>query len=133
MKKCPECELNWIKDDQELCDLCKNKPHITTPHKRNKLHPFAIHDFVIKNTISTIDADTGFDLYDLTGRKLGIVFATHDKQYLPSYGKCEMRFYPKYENEFRRYHRFKINGERLDFSILQSFFLNNNEKRISID
>ena len=22
-KKCPRCELNWIKDDEDLCDVCK--------------------------------------------------------------------------------------------------------------
>lgn len=22
-KKCPRCELNWIKDDENLCDVCK--------------------------------------------------------------------------------------------------------------
>ena len=22
-KKCPRCELNWIKEDEDLCDVCK--------------------------------------------------------------------------------------------------------------
>ncbi len=24
-KKCPKCELNWIRDDQKLCDICSRK------------------------------------------------------------------------------------------------------------
>ena len=135
MKKCPRCELNWIQDNQDECDVCKleksSTPSSNFAHK--PLHSFSIREFVIKNSISSIGCETGYDFYDLSGRKLGVVFSTHDKKDSPSFGKCEMCFYPKYENEFRRYHRFKINGERLDFSILQSFFLNNNEKRILID
>lgn len=24
-KKCPRCELNYIRDDQQLCDVCSRK------------------------------------------------------------------------------------------------------------
>lgn len=135
MKKCPKCELNWIRDDMDECDVCKAEKNYSSASidSRNSLHPFAIREFVIKNEISSIGYETGYDFYDLSGRKLGVVFATRDKKDSPSFGKCEMCFYPKYEREFRRYHRFKINGERLDFSILQLYLAQHNEKAILID
>lgn len=128
MKKCPRCELNWIADDQDLCPICKRPVGPT-----KIIPPPSEYKFVIKNSISTIDVDTGYDFYDLKGNKLGVVFATHDKKGGPAYGMCEMRFYPRYEKDFRRYHRFKINGERLPFKDLQRYFETHDEKYIFID
>ena len=92
-----------------------------------------IKDFVIKNSISSIGIETGYDFYDLKGNKLGVVFATHDKKDAPSFGKCEMCFYSQYEETFRRYHRFKINHERMDFEVLKVYFETHDEKIITID
>ncbi len=133
MKKCPKCELNWIQDTQDLCDVCRRdvtKPPLG-PHR--PLHDFPTRDFIITNAISSIGIETGYDFYDLQGKKLGVVFATHDKKDSPAFGKCEMRFYSQYEKDFRRYHRFKINGERMDFAVLKAYFETHDEKRITID
>lgn len=36
MKKCPKCELNFITDNQEICDFCKPKvPHTKRPKEPN--------------------------------------------------------------------------------------------------
>ena len=29
-KKCPQCELNYIKEDEDLCSLCKSKHNHST-------------------------------------------------------------------------------------------------------
>ena len=29
-KKCPRCELNWIKSEEEYCDVCKAELHLVT-------------------------------------------------------------------------------------------------------
>lgn len=94
--------------------------------------PLPIKDFVIKNSISSIGIETGYDFYDLKGNKMGVVFATHDKKGA-AFGKCEMCFYSQYEETFRRYHRFKINGERMDFAVLKAYLETHDEKRITID
>lgn len=104
----------------------ESKPSNNFNHKQTK-------EFVIKNTMSLSGLERGFDFYDLSGRKLGVIFSTYDKKNSPAYGKCEMRFYPQYEKEFGSYHRFKINGERLDFAILQTYLNTHNEKQITID
>lgn len=133
MKKCPKCGLNYIQDTQDLCDLCKQDYAESGKEKRRPLHDFPIKDFVIKKSISSIGIETGYDFYDLKGNKLGVVFATHDKKDTPAFGKCEMCFYSQYEGTFRRYHRFKINHERMDFEVLKVYFETHDEKRITID
>lgn len=135
IKKCPRCELNYIADGQDVCDVCAQELQWSkSSDKSHKpLHSFPTKEFIIKNTISSIELETGYDFYDLSGRKLGVVFATHDKKDGPAYGKCEMCFYHQFEDEFRHYHRFKINGERMDFAILQTYLTTHNEKRIVID
>lgn len=61
MKKCPKCELNWIQDTQDLCDVCRrgvtNPP--LGPHR--PLHDFPTRDFIITNAISSIGIETGYD------------------------------------------------------------------------
>lgn len=133
MKKCPKWELNWIQDTQDLCDVCRRDVTDTPPGPHQPLHDFPTRDFIIKNSISSIGIETGYDFYDLQGKKLGVVFATHDKKNSPAFGKCEMCFYSQYEKDFRRYHRFKISGERMDFEVLKMYFETHDEKRITID
>lgn len=46
MKKCPNCELNYIKDDENLCSVCKQesilKVNSTTDSNKNKVERFLI-------------------------------------------------------------------------------------------
>ena len=39
MKKCPKCELNFITDNQEICDFCKPKVSLTQTHTKGPKEP----------------------------------------------------------------------------------------------
>ncbi len=131
-KKCPRCEINLIADTEDMCEICKQQlaPKATNT---NANWPLPESSYIIKNEIVEIDGKPGYAFYSaLSGKRLGIVRPIADQR-VSTYGECEMRFYPEFEETYHKYHRFKICGSGMKFSDLERYFKEHQDKKIEID
>lgn len=130
MKKCPICDLNYIKDDAECCDLCREQ---STHHQKHSQGTHSIGEyFTITNETDWYRNHFGFKAYNAAGSYVGIIFATDDKR-TPAYGMCEVSFLEEYHHSYGEWHRIISNGERIAYAELQKILSNQLDYRMYID
>lgn len=114
MKKCPECDLNYIQDFEEMCNVCAEKLNggcSIQNHKAKKAVTFA-EEFIFENRHAMLRGKNGFKAYNHKGLNVGIVFMTDDDR-SPAYECCELCFYPEYHNRYGEWHRFTSHGQKI--------------------
>ena len=134
MKKCPKCELNWIKDDEELCSVCKNEQSFSTIsiNTSKNYSPFFQEYFTFKKPLNQLRGKTGYQAFNSKGQNVGIVFMT-DIKTIPSYGYCELCMRPDFYNKYGEWHRIKSHGEKIKWSVLCDALNKQSEYKIFVD
>ena len=133
MKKCPKCEVNWIKDDAELCEVCLQDmlpPEIQSHQTKPYVH-FNEY-FTFKSGVYMYDGKRGFRAYNSKGEQVGIVFMTDDER-TPAYKHCELHCFPKYHSRYGEWHRIKSHGNRILWEFLRNKLKTQNEYSCFID
>ena len=134
MKKiCPRCELNWIDDADEMCEICRKE--ITPPTTQiHKIKPTVYFNetFTFKSGEYLYNGKIGFRAYNSRGEHVGIVFMTDDKR-VKSYGYCELHFFPEYYNRYGEWHRLKSHGYRIAWATLYNYLKSHMEYSCFID
>lgn len=107
--KCPRCDLNYIREEEELCPICLNE---LFGRQRGGVRNSAMgvvprEKFTIKNEPEYFDFN-GLKIYNSKNENVGIAFATKDN--CSSDGNLEFHFYPRYENKYGRWHRIRVNN-----------------------
>ena len=118
-KKCPQCDLNWIEENEKLCSACMEKTYIQTKiqHPKPKTSVEFNEDFIVKNELETYRGKHGYRAYTLAGKNIGIIFMTDDKR-TPAYEHCEFAFFEKYHSIHGEFHRIISNGQRIKWDYL---------------
>lgn len=116
MKQCPKCELNWIKDDEEMCEVCYNNLHKTTQIHKGRT-AFAHETFTFINEPKRFRGKDGYIAINSKGERVGIIICTDDER-TPAFNHCELCFFEDYQSKYGEWHRFTSNGERIKWSFL---------------
>ena len=118
MKKCPKCEVNWIKDDEELCAVCL-KDMFPAKTQVHQIRPNVYFNelFIFKTGDYFYDGKHGFRAYNSQGEHVGIVFMTDDDRG-PAYKHCELHCFPEYYSRYGEWHRITSHGNRISWEFL---------------
>lgn len=134
-KKCPKCDLNYIKDDEEFCLNCNNPAeHINSTYfgaKPRGRRAGSEKVFTFKRGVSPESTNktreckiyAGCEYIIATDEKnrcVGVVFEHLTGKPSQADGQAEICFFDKYYNEYGSWHRIFINGQRLPYNKLQS-------------
>lgn len=133
-KKCPTCDMNWIKESEEICSVCAEKRSPSTWNRggANKKGNPPNRDKEL--TVTIVQAmgfargKVGYLAYDKNNRNIGIVFMSDDKR-TARYGNSELCFYETYESELGSWRTIKINGGYFPFERLKEI-LSRQEKYV---
>lgn len=135
-KKCPKCELNYIRDDEELCSECKcsnaNTTRFGTQNHRPRTPAYFNEDFTFRNETVCCDGTYGFKAYNSQNINVGIVYMTYDKR-SPSYGSCELLIFERYRNIYGKYHRFTSYWNKLNWNTLCAHLSTDSQYTCHID
>lgn len=130
MKKCPKCEINYITDNEDSCPICSNSTahstggnHYATGDSHIFDEELAIH---IIARMSVVRSKSGYDVFDLSGNKLGVVFES-DVPGTARYQMAEIAFLPSLGKQYGDWRVIKINGGYLPFAHLQQILLEKDE------
>lgn len=103
MKKCPECDLNYIKDSEVICSICAEQINGRNSIQNHKARSYR--------------GAKGFKAYNSKGQNVGIVYMTNDKR-VSAYGYCELCFYEEYHNRYGEWHRFTSHGQKIKWEYM---------------
>lgn len=114
MKKCPKCELQWIQDADEMCDVCREEMISSQKAQSKKPRPVTCFNesFTFMSGIYRCDGKVGYKAFNSKGEHVGIVFMTDDPR-TPAYKHCELHFFPQYYNQYGEWHRITSHGKRI--------------------
>lgn len=122
MKKCPKCEINYIDDDKELCPVCSGSQTLSSSNKHYATGDSNIFDDAlsirIKAQMSVVRSRCGYDVFDLFGNILGVVFES-DVPGTARYKMAEIAFLPSLGKQYGDWRVIKINGGYLPFEHLK--------------
>ena len=113
-KKCPRCELNYIKDEEEYCEVCKQELGLSGTHNAKKKYPspFPMNITITQeiDTIPPFDGNpgrTGFKLYGDNGTEYGVVFKTEEGTDREQ-DRVEIRYYNELSPQYGFWHRMDL-------------------------
>ena len=123
-KKCPKCELNWIKLDQDLCVTCKmelkGQPTKSIRTTWNKPFP---QKCTLHKQIARIEANShggarsGYVLKNINDEMIGVVIANYDYD-----DRAVIRFCNNLTKEYGTWHLLKEGGISLRMTAIREKF-----------
>lgn len=122
-KKCPICEINYILENEEKCEVCKEKimyDKNNIVNKGRKTNPIA-EKFTFKNEKVFYRGKNGFQAYNEKGENVGLVYMCDDKRWA-AYGKCQLCIYGEYQKEYGQWRIVKSHGAFFDWVELCNYF-----------
>jgi hypothetical protein len=135
-KLCPKCELNYITDNEEVCNICLNETYgIKIPETQNHsktANKYFNEEFTFTSVKKKYRGKVGFAAYNSANEEVGIVYMTDDKR-SPSYECCELCMYEKYFNKYGEWHRFTSRGAKIKWYHLCEILNKCNSVKFFID
>ena len=124
-KKCPRCDLNWIDEKEDLCEVCKKELGIGV-YKTKSTYP---SPFPMEITIKQSDTDTikplgnnpgreGYILYGADGTAYGVVFHTFEGTDREQ-DRVEIRYYNDLTDQYGFWHRLDLPTGEFRWSYLE--------------
>lgn len=137
-KKCPRCDINIIKENEELCQIClkeinsksevkKQEFNIDKKDKKNYQEQFT---FV--NIQKIYRGKTGYVALNSSNEEVGIVFMCDDMR-TPAFMHCELCIYSKFQKKYGEWHRIKSNGARIKWEHLKDILKSQGSYKVYID
>lgn len=130
MKKCPKCEINYINDNENLCSICSGSQTSSSSNKHYVTGDSNIFDEAlsirIKAQMSVVRSKCGYDVFDMSGNILGVVFESDDPE-TARYKMAEIAFLPHLEKKYGGWRVIKINGGYLPFERLKHILAEKHE------
>ncbi len=115
-KLCPKCKLNYIKENQQMCDVCISKNTNGVSYGRSKYGPICEY-FTFTNEMRRYKSGVAYEAYNSDQKNVGYVFMSDDDR-TPAYGHCEIHFYPAYHNKYQEWRRITSHGRRIPWKEL---------------
>ena len=117
-RKCPICDLNYITEEEEMCEACLNAQDVKKTLKYSRRTPYQFNEtFIFKNEEMKFRGQQGFKAYNSEGKNVGIVFMTKN-QNTPADGNCELCFFEEFQDRYGEWHRIMSHGRRIKWEFL---------------
>ena len=136
-KKCPKCETNIIRKDQEMCNIClgeikeTKKTVLQTNSGKKKKRDYA-EKFRFTSIKKRYRGKNGYQAINSKNEEIGIVYM-HDIKRRASYGYCELCIYAEFQKAYGEWHIIYSNGNRIKWEDLCLKLSNFNTCDIYID